>query len=176
MKVQRMARNEVLPGQDNVIGIPEFPATRSDRFYPLLIQHQFMPRQNPFRSSLVAPCGMDCAICAAFLREKNRCSGCTEANQSQRRHCTIAACEHIRKKFSHECGNFPCRRLKQLDKRYRTRYRMSMLDNLAAIRKDGIRAFVQSEREHWTCTACGGTIDVHHHCCSVCGKVPEQPA
>jgi ribosomal protein S27AE len=52
---------------------------------------------------------------------------------------------------------------------------MSMLDNLAAITKDGIRAFVKSERERWTCTACGGTIDVHHDRCSACGKVPEEP-
>ena len=66
----------------------------------------------------------------------------------------------------------PRRRLKQLDKRYRTKYHMSMLDNLAAIKTDGIRAFVQSERERWSCKTCGGTVDVHHYRCSVCGKQP----
>jgi hypothetical protein len=50
---------------------------------------------------------------------------------------------------------------------------MSMLENLATIRQQGIRAFVKSERERWTCTACGGTVNVHHYRCSVCGKVPE---
>jgi lipopolysaccharide biosynthesis regulator YciM len=50
---------------------------------------------------------------------------------------------------------------------------MSMLENLAAIKKDGIRAFLKSERERWTCTACGGTIDVHHYRCPVCRKEPE---
>jgi lipopolysaccharide biosynthesis regulator YciM len=53
------------------------------------------------------------------------------------------------------------------------RYHMSMLDNLAAINTDGIRAFVKSERERWTCKDCGGTIDVHHYRCSSCGKAPE---
>lgn len=45
-----------------------------------------------------------------------------------------------------------------------------MLENLEAIRKNGIREFVKTERERWTCTTCGGTIDVHHRRCSACGK------
>lgn len=134
-----------------------------------------MAAASPFRTNLVAPCGMNCAICSAFLRTKNRCGGCADANCSCRRNCTVAACEQV-KGWSHTCDNFPCRRLKQLDKRYRTKYRMSMLDNLAAIQRDGIRAFVKSERERWTCADCGGTIDVHHHRCSACGKEPEIPA
>ncbi|MFA4877167.1 MAG: DUF3795 domain-containing protein [Methanoregula sp.] len=132
-----------------------------------------MAAKDPFRTTLVAPCGMDCAICMAFLREKNRCGGCSEANHSYRKQCTVAACEQVKHRFSHECGSFPCRRLRQLDKRYRTKYHMSMLDNLAAIREHGIHAFVQSERERWTCRECGGTIDVHHFSCSSCGKTPE---
>lgn len=131
-----------------------------------------MAAQNPFRTTLIAPCGMDCAICSAFLREKNRCGGCSDAHCSCRRNCTIATCEHVKGRYSHDCGRFPCRRLKQLDTRYRTRYRMSMLDNLTAIKRDGIRAFVKSERERWTCRECSGTIDVHHHRCSGCGKEP----
>jgi hypothetical protein len=134
-----------------------------------------MAAKNPFRTTLIAPCGMDCAICSAFLREKNRCNGCYGATSTGRRHCIIASCEHLQKRYSHTCGSFPCRRLEQLDKRYRTRYRMSMLDNLAAIRKDGIRKFVKSERERWTCSACGGTIDVHRYRCSSCGKEPDGP-
>jgi hypothetical protein len=131
-----------------------------------------MAAKNPFRTTLIAPCGMDCAICSAFLREKNRCSGCY-ASDRKCSNCTISACEHVRRRYTHDCGSFPCRRLQQLDKRYRTKYRMSMLDNLAAIKEHGIRAFVKSERERWTCHACGGTIDVHHYRCSSCDKEPE---
>ena len=122
-----------------------------------------MAAKNPFKTTLIAPCGMDCATCSAYLREKNRCGGCYSANGSCRRNCTIAACRKVKNRYLHDCDGIPCRRLKQLDKRYRMKYHISMLDNLAAIRKDGIRAFVKSERERWTCKACGGTIDVHHY-------------
>jgi hypothetical protein len=132
-----------------------------------------MAAKNPFRTTLIAPCGMDCAICSAFLREKNRCGGCNGPDKLCSIHCTISSCERVRGRYRHACDNFPCRRLKQLDARYRTKYHMSMLDKLAAIQKDGIRAFVKSERERWTCTACGGTMDVHHCRCSSCGKIPE---
>ncbi len=77
--------------------------------------------------------------------------------------CTLSACEHVKDRYRHGCGAFPCRKLKQLDNRYRTKYPMSMLENLAAIKKDGIRAFVKSGQDRWTCTACGGTIDIHHY-------------
>lgn len=133
-----------------------------------------MAGKNPFRTTLIAPCGIDCAICSAHLREKNRCGGCLAPDRRCNRNCTIAACEHIRDRYRHECGEYPCPRLRQLDKRYRTKYHVSMLENLEAIRNDGIRAFVKSERERWTCLACGGTIDVHHYRCITCGKRPEQ--
>lgn len=132
-----------------------------------------MTGKNPFRTTLIAPCGMDCAICMAFLRKKNRCGGCYSPQRQRRRNCPLFSCEQIRGRFHHTCDEFPCRRLSQLDKRYRAKYQMSMLDNLAAIKKDGIRAFLKSERERWTCTACGGTINVHHYRCSACGKELE---
>jgi hypothetical protein len=132
-----------------------------------------MPVKNPFRTTLIAPCGMDCAICSAYLREKNRCGGCYTANRLCSKNCTISACEKVRGRYHHTCGDFPCRRLKQLDTRYRTRYGMSMIANLEAIRTHGIRAFVRTERERWTCKTCGGTIDVHHGKCAGCGKERE---
>jgi hypothetical protein len=132
-----------------------------------------MAAKNPFRTSLIAPCGMDCAICMAFLREKNRCGGCYAPDRKCSRNCTIFACEQVKGRHCHTCVGFPCRQLKQLDARYRKKYHMSMLENLAAISRDGVRAFVISERERWTCKACGGTIDVHHYRCTGCGKEPE---
>lgn len=79
----------------------------------------------------------------------------------------------VRRRFLHTCGKFPCRHLKQIDDRYRTKYHMSMIENLDAIRRVGIRAFVKSEQERWTCKSCGGTINVHRYRCSACGKEPE---
>ena len=133
-----------------------------------------MAAKNPFKTTLIAPCGMNCAICSAFLREKNRCGGCYTPNRLCSINCTISGCEKVKDRYRHDCDDFPCRRLKQLDKRYRTTYGMSMIDNLEAIRKNGIRAFVKMERERWTCTTCGGTIDVHHGKCADCGKERER--
>ena len=132
-----------------------------------------MTAKNPFTATLIAPCGMDCAICMAFLREKNHCGGCYAPDRLCNINCTISACGKVQGRCHPDCAEFPCRRLKQLDTRYRTKYHMSMLENLAAIREHGIRAFVKSERERWTCKACGGTVDVHHFRCSACGKESE---
>jgi hypothetical protein len=132
-----------------------------------------MAAKSPFKTTLIAPCGMDCAICMAFLREKNRCGGCYAPDRKCSRNCTIFACDQVRGRYHHPCAGFPCRRLKQLDTRYRTKYGMSMIENLEAIRQLGIRGFVRIERERWTCKTCGGTIDVHHGRCSSCGRERE---
>jgi len=45
-------------------------------------------------------------------------------------------------RFCFECNNFPCKRLKALDKRYRMKYHMSMIDNLNFIKENGLEAFL----------------------------------
>jgi hypothetical protein len=126
--------------------------------------------------SLVAPCGINCGICMAFLREKNRCSGCRRADTNKpvtRVRCKIKKCANFRNgktKFCFECGNFPCVNLKHIDKRYRTKYNMSMIENLLDIKDFGIRKFLKNEDIRWTCSQCGGTICVHKGYCIDCGK------
>ena len=133
-----------------------------------------MAVKNPFRTTLIAPCGMNCAICMAYLREKNHCRGCRSPDRKCHINCTISACEKVRGKFcSPNCDEYPCKRLSQLDKRYRNKYGMSMIENLAAIKEHGIRAFVKTERERWTCPACDGTINVHRGKCAACGYERE---
>jgi hypothetical protein len=58
-----------------------------------------------------------------------------------------------------------------LDTRYRTRYNMSMIDNLMNIKKSGIRRFIKDEAVRWTCSECNGIICVHNAKCYTCGKV-----
>jgi hypothetical protein len=41
------------------------------------------------------------------------------------RNCTIASCDQIRGRYRHDCPEFPFRRLRQLDKRYRTKNGMT---------------------------------------------------
>jgi hypothetical protein len=121
---------------------------------------------------LLAPCGMNCGLCLAYLRDKNRCAGCRSESllkPKSCKQCRIMNCESLAEtnsKFCYECPKYPCIRLKQLDKRYRTKYRMSMLDNLKNIQAFGIEHFLNAEEKRWRCPTCGGTICVHRGCLS----------
>jgi hypothetical protein len=135
-----------------------------------------MNSNSAIKSGLIAPCGMNCGICMAYLRQKNKCPGCSGADTDKSpscARCRIKNCGKLKKntlKYCFSCEAFPCGRLKHLDKRYRTRYHMSMIENLGNIKKSGIRKFVRNEKTRWRCSKCGGTICVHRGICSVCGK------
>jgi hypothetical protein len=126
--------------------------------------------------SLIAPCGMNCGICMAYLREKDKCPGCRAIDTNKAIsviRCKIKNCEVIQKgkaKFCFGCENFPCKNLKHLDKRYRTKYSMSMIENLENIQSIGIREFLANEKVRWACPECGGTICVHRGYCYSCEK------
>jgi hypothetical protein len=132
--------------------------------------------------SLIAPCGMNCGLCMAYLRNKNRCNGCLNTDDNKPRSCVMCViknCELLKNtqsKFCYECIKFPCARLKQLDKRYRTNYHMSMIENLESIKTGGLEWFVQSERERWKCTTCGGTLCVHRGFCMKCNPIKIMQA
>jgi len=125
---------------------------------------------------LIAPCGMNCKVCGSYLRKKNPCSGChgeyTGSNVTHRHKCVIRNCDVIKLSesgFCFECLKYPCRRLRELNTRYRTDFDMSMIENLEFIRVNGLHAFVVKEHERWRCLKCGGVVCVHTRCCSVCG-------
>lgn len=128
------------------------------------------------KSSLLAPCGINCYVCIAYLRNKNKCPGCrinTITKPVTRAQCKIKNCNELHKnnlKFCFQCKKFPCERIKHMDKRYRTRYNLSTIENLEIIKKFGIREFVKNEKIRWTCSQCGGTICVHRGYCYNCGK------
>jgi hypothetical protein len=121
--------------------------------------------------SLIAPCGMNCGICMAYLRKKNKCNGCRATNVWKpvtREQCKIKNCSNLSSQFCSACEEFPCKRLKHLDKRYRTKYGMSMIENLQTIEEAGIKKFLEMECSRWACPFCGGTICVHTRHCSNC--------
>lgn len=127
------------------------------------------------KSSLIASCGINCQICYAFLREKNKCPGCRLFNKKEPvsiARCKIRTCDIKRKnkdKFCFNCKDFPCNNLKHLDKRYRTKYNVSMIENLFNIKKLGIQKFLKYEKEKWKCAECSGVICVHKKLCCNCG-------
>jgi hypothetical protein len=124
-----------------------------------------------FDKSLIAPCGMNCGTCIAYLRDKNKCPGCRiysadKAFSVQR--CIIPKCFQLNNttsKFCYDCEEYPCRRLKQLDKRYRTKYNTSFIQNLAMINEKGIERFLIFESKRRTCSNCGSVKSVHRDYC-----------
>ena len=128
---------------------------------------------------LIAPCGMNCGVCFSYLAMKNDlkkkgfarkyCAGCRPRGKN----CTFMAnkCDLLGKgllHFCYECENFPCRRLKNLEKRYRTKYHMSMIENLEFIKEHGIEKFLEKEEVKWRCPECGGVICCHIGLCLNC--------
>lgn len=124
--------------------------------------------------ALIAPCGMNCGICMAYLREKNRCPGCRGEDINKPASCVgciVVNCEMIKKSvsgFCYECPDIPCKKIKQLDKRYRTKYRMSMIENLEYIKEHGMEKFLEKEEEKWRCPECHGIISCHVGFCVDC--------
>jgi len=134
------------------------------------------PETNAFSTTLIAPCGMNCRLCRAYVREKKPCPGCRadDAGKPKTRvTCRIKNCDHITNgkiRYCSYCDSFPCDALNHLDKRYRTKYGMSMIDNLKNIETSGIRKFIECERRKWTCPDCGQIICVHKPQCPSCGR------
>ena len=132
--------------------------------------------QHPHQVQLVAPCGMNCGLCGAFLRRRNRCPGCRGDDRGKpktRVECSIKTCESRRRgggDFCTCCASFPCERLVCLDTRYRMKYGMSMIENLKSIEAGGLAKFVEAQKSKWTCPGCGATICVHEAFCLVCKR------
>lgn len=135
-----------------------------------------MKPQVIFDRSQIAPCGMNCGTCIAYLREKNRCPGCRFSSTDKAisvQRCIIPNCIHLTEtvsKFCYECEKFPCRRIKQLDKRYRTKYKTSFIENLTMIKEKGIEKFLAFESKRRTCSKCGSVLTVHRDHCLTCLK------
>lgn len=49
----------------------------------------------------------------------------------------------------YNCENLPCKRLKNLNKRYREKYGMSMIENLRFIKNYGIDKFLEQQSEKY---------------------------
>lgn len=129
-----------------------------------------------FDKSLIAPCGINCGTCMANLRAKNKCFGCRVDFDSKRKtcnECKIKNCDLLAEtstKFCYECEKFPCDRMKHIDKRYLTKYRAGLIQNLVTIKEKGMENFLELEVIKWTCPNCGSATSVHRDKCPACGR------
>lgn len=133
-----------------------------------------------FNKDMIAPCGMNCGSCLGFMRYKNHCPGCRMFNDSKPefcKQCIIIHCDFLQTTesgFCFDCPKYPCRRLKNLDKRYSTKYGTSFLDNLAMIKQEGINQFLKFETNRRTCPQCGSTLCIHRTFCFECGFTTKR--
>lgn len=127
--------------------------------------------QSDFAEAMLAPCGMNCAVCYKHLGKKP-CEGCNNGNNFKSEHCRmckIKSCVQFKEiKFCWECSAFPCKRMKALDKSYRLRYGVSLIEYSRMQQTQGTHAVLQKQQEQYTCPACGGTISLHDGICSSC--------
>lgn len=126
----------------------------------------------------IAPCGVICDICLGFQRSKNKCVGCNAVGNKPN-HCTVCSIKSCDEKKGNEkllcsdCAKFPCSRIKNLDKRYITKYGESPIQNLNRIKAEGLDIFIKAEQEKWKCTKCGLLLCVHRELCLRCGAKNE---
>ena len=118
-----------------------------------------------------APCGMNCNICSGILRDDPVCGGCSAKGPkpSYCITCMIKACAASTTDGTcATCAKIPCARLRRLDRRYRSRYGMSMLENLAYATEHGMDSWSEREHERWSCVSCGSILSAHKSVCRSC--------
>jgi hypothetical protein len=132
------------------------------------------------KEELIAPCGMNCSLCSGYLAFTHQvkskgvrtsyCTGCRPRGKT----CAFLKkkCERLLSgsvRYCYECPQFPCVRLLNLDKRYRTLFRMSMVENARFIKEKGMIEFLAREEQKWRCPQCGDVICCHNGICYNCG-------
>lgn len=134
----------------------------------------------PISEELIAPCGMNCAICSRYLSyihhlKRSRCAGCRSRNER----CTYlfekcTGVNHTSKNntvFCFECDQYPCKEINRMDDRYRKNYMMSVKDNLEFIHTRGIDKFIHEQYRKYRCSRCGGLISIHNGKCFKCDQI-----
>ena len=138
-----------------------------------------METLKKLNGDVIAPCGMNCALCSSYLALTNDlknkgvkmpyCTGCRARNKQ----CAFLkkSCSRLLKgevNFCFECPDFPCEQLKTLDVKYKSRYRMSMVDNSRFIKEHGMEKFLEEQEKTWKCPTCSGLVSCHNGLCFNC--------
>lgn len=129
-----------------------------------------MPRK--IDNIMFAPCGLDCMLCRGHLLRKKSCPGCLGSDENKSPSCISCAIKICAKEkgltYCYECGEFPCKQVKNINKRYETKYHTKLIENLLYAKDKGVEAFLAMDKKRWTCGECGGVICVHDDECTEC--------
>lgn len=137
-----------------------------------------MKMVDKIKNDMFAPCGMNCMVCYKHLKPQKSCKGCQSNNENKPEHCRkcfIKDCVIEKKNtYCFECGEFPCKQIRNLEKSYIKRYRTSLIENSMTVKNEGIESFMIKEKARWTCEMCGGIISLHDVECSECHTFIEN--
>ena len=115
-----LVRSGQIARQARIAGQPNVRAT------PLARREKKNMEMNKTHSKeLVAPCGVNCFNCSAFLRKKVSCPGCRSDGVNKPKHCINcsrkACAQEQGLKYCFECIKYPCEKIKRLQTTYRER-------------------------------------------------------
>jgi Protein of unknown function (DUF3795) len=124
---------------------------------------------------IIAPCGINCSLCRAYIRERQPCPGCRGGDDNKSNSCltcVIKNCSELAAgglQFCSSCDQLPCANLLHLEARYQAKYSVSVIENLVRIKTVGIKYFVAEETAKWSCPDCGTLLCMHKPQCVNCG-------
>jgi predicted DNA-binding protein (MmcQ/YjbR family) len=123
--------------------------------------------------ALIAPCGINCSLCSGYQKAKDACAGCNNIGDKPGYciTCELKTCNENRNKYCNTCKMFPCKRLINLEKRYRTKYGVNIYENMNNISNHGINSFIKEEKKKWTCIKCATVLCMHKEHCSECNSI-----
>lgn len=122
----------------------------------------------------LAPCGVACRLCMAFQRKRKPCVGCLREGPKPN-HCAACAIKECPEKRGDPslscgaCGRFPCRRIRDLSKRYAAKYGEDLVALLRRREDEGLRAALDYLERRWRCPSCGDYLCMHDKACGRCG-------
>lgn len=127
---------------------------------------------EPIETIMFAPCGMNCKVCYKHCYAKKPCNGCLKGDEGKPEHCRKCKIKDCVKQkgvfYCYECSEYPCKLIKNLEKSYNTRYGASLIENSQFVKANGLTAFMEQQKERYTCPNCGGVISIHDSECSEC--------
>lgn len=136
-----------------------------------------MPKEN-IETIMLAPCGMNCKVCYKHCYHKKPCAGCLKSDMGKPEHCRKCKIKDCVKakglEYCFECLDHPCGQIRNLEKSYKRRYRASLIKNSEFVKERGLEAFMEHQKEIYTCLKCGGIISLHDGECSECQEKVDK--
>jgi len=136
-----------------------------------------MKMPNIIEDIMLAPCGMNCAVCYKHVGVRKygkSCEGCLKGDIGKPEHCrkcNIKSCVQGKSLVRcYECSDFPCKLIRNLEKSYNKRYNVSLVENSKTALERGVTSFLEQDRRMWLCIKCGGAFSLHDALCSECGN------